>query len=58
MPGANVASTSLIEEWAAQEKVEVQIDYVNNQGNKLLLTTAAVRVVAIRRSSGTVSARL
>ena len=41
MPGANVASTSLIEEWAAQEKVEVQIDRLTNLGNKLLLTLAA-----------------
>lgn len=41
VPGANVASTSLIEEWAAQEKVEVQIDRFTNIGNKLLLTLAA-----------------
>src|SRR5262245_65806533 len=35
------ASTSLIEDWAANEKVEVQIDYITTQGNKLLLTEQA-----------------
>src|SRR5260370_39892912 len=41
VPGANAASTALIEEWAAREKVEVQIDYITTQGNKLLLTDQA-----------------
>ena len=41
VPGANTASTKLIEEWAAKEKVEVQIDYITTQGNKLLLTEQA-----------------
>jgi ABC-type glycerol-3-phosphate transport system substrate-binding protein len=41
VPGANAASTQLIEEWAAKEKVEVQIDYITTQGNKLLLTEQA-----------------
>ena len=41
VPGANDTSKMLVEDWAVREKVEVQIDYVNNQGNKLLLTTAA-----------------
>ncbi len=41
VPGANNASTKLIEEWAAKEKVEVQIDYITSQGNKLLLTEQA-----------------
>src|SRR5205085_11319006 len=41
VPGANAASTSLIEEWGAREKVEVQIDYITTQGNKLLLTEQA-----------------
>jgi ABC-type glycerol-3-phosphate transport system substrate-binding protein len=41
VPGANATSKALIEEWAAREKVEVQIDYINNIGNKLLLTVAA-----------------
>jgi ABC-type glycerol-3-phosphate transport system substrate-binding protein len=41
VPGANNASTAIIEEWAAKEKVEVQIDYITGQGNKLLLTEQA-----------------
>ncbi len=41
VPGANNASKALVEEWAAKEKVEVEIDYITSQGNKLLLTTAA-----------------
>ena len=35
MPGANKASTDLVNEWAAKEKVEVSIDYITSQGNKL-----------------------
>src|SRR5207248_11456031 len=41
VPGANKTSTALVEEWAAKEKVDVQIDYIPSQGQKLLLTTAA-----------------
>ena len=41
VPGANKASADLVNEWAAKEKVEVQIDYITSQGNKLLLTIAA-----------------
>ena len=41
VPGANGATTKLINEWAAKEKVEVQIDYITSQGNKLLLTEQA-----------------
>jgi ABC-type glycerol-3-phosphate transport system substrate-binding protein len=41
VPGANDTSKALIEEWAAKEKVDVQIDYITSQGNKLLLTMAA-----------------
>ena len=41
VPGANQASKTIVEEWAANEKVDVQIDYITSQGNKLLLTTAA-----------------
>jgi len=40
VPGANKASTDLVNEWAAKEKVEVSIDYITGQGNKLLLTAA------------------
>src|ERR1700754_2444405 len=41
VPGANAASTELINAWAAKEKVEVSIDYIPSQGNKNLLTIAA-----------------
>jgi ABC-type glycerol-3-phosphate transport system substrate-binding protein len=41
VPNANGATKALIEEWAAKEKVEVQIDFITSQGNKLLLTGAA-----------------
>src|SRR5712664_733511 len=41
VPGANKASTDLVNEWAEKEKVEVSIDYITSQGNKLLLTIAA-----------------
>ena len=41
VPGANKASTDLVNEWAAKEKVEVPIDYIPSQGNKNLLTIAA-----------------
>ena len=41
VPGANQATTDLVKEWGAREKVEVKIDYITSQGNKLLLTTAA-----------------
>jgi len=41
VPNANSATESLIKEWAAKEKVEVQIDFITSQGNKLLLTQAA-----------------
>jgi len=41
VPGANGATEKIIKEWGAKEKVEVQIDFITSQGNKLLLTTAA-----------------
>jgi ABC-type glycerol-3-phosphate transport system substrate-binding protein len=41
VPDANKASQALIDEWAAKEKVEVTVDYITSQGNKLLLTMAA-----------------
>jgi ABC-type glycerol-3-phosphate transport system substrate-binding protein len=41
VPGANKASTDLVNEWAAKEKVEVQIDYITSVGKKLELTIAA-----------------
>jgi ABC-type glycerol-3-phosphate transport system substrate-binding protein len=41
VPGANDAVKKLTEEWAAKEKVDVQIDFITSQGNKILLTIAA-----------------
>jgi ABC-type glycerol-3-phosphate transport system substrate-binding protein len=41
VPGANEMQTALIKEWADKEKVEVNIDYITSQGNKLLLALAA-----------------
>jgi ABC-type glycerol-3-phosphate transport system substrate-binding protein len=41
VPDANNTCTALINEWAAKEKVEVSIDYITTQGNKLFLTIAA-----------------
>ena len=41
VPNANNATTALVNEWAAKEKVEVSIDFITSQGNKLLLTGAA-----------------
>jgi len=41
VPDANKAHTALVNEWAAKEKVEVSVDYITTQGNKLFLTIAA-----------------
>ena len=41
VPDANKASTALVNEWAAKEKVDVTIDYITTQGNKLIITIAA-----------------
>src|SRR5689334_20492794 len=41
VPGANDTLTTLVKEWAEKEKVEVKIDYIPSQGDKLLLTAAA-----------------
>ena len=41
VPGANDATTAIIKEWGAKEKVDVTIDYITSQGNKNLLTIAA-----------------
>jgi ABC-type glycerol-3-phosphate transport system substrate-binding protein len=41
VPGANSATEKAVKEWAEKEKIEVQIDFITSQGNKLLLTTAA-----------------
>lgn len=41
VPGANDVSTKIVNEWAEKEKVDVKLDYITSQGNKLLLTQAA-----------------
>jgi ABC-type glycerol-3-phosphate transport system substrate-binding protein len=41
VPGANKISEALVKEWAEREKVEVSIDYIPSQGNKLQITIAA-----------------
>src|SRR5690349_8344457 len=38
VPGANRVATEVVSEWAERERVDVQIDYITSQGNKLLLT--------------------
>src|SRR5262249_43130768 len=41
VPGADDAMTKLCNEWAEKEKVEIKVDYVTSQGDKLMLTAAA-----------------
>jgi ABC-type glycerol-3-phosphate transport system substrate-binding protein len=41
VPGANDTLTRLCHEWADKEKVEITIDYITSQGDKLNLTQAA-----------------
>src|SRR5205823_13194292 len=41
VPNANDATQALVKEWSEKEKVEVTIDYITSQANKLLLTSAA-----------------
>jgi hypothetical protein len=41
VPGANNTLTDLVNEWAAKEWVETQIDYITSQGFKILLTVSA-----------------
>jgi ABC-type glycerol-3-phosphate transport system substrate-binding protein len=41
VPGANDACTKLCQEWAAQENVDIQVDYITSQGFKNLLTIQA-----------------
>src|SRR5258708_1856963 len=41
VPNANSATEKAVKEWAEKEKVEVTIDFITSQANKLLLTTAA-----------------
>src|SRR3954470_18186126 len=40
VPGANEVQSQIIKEWADKEKVDVKVDYITSQGNKLLLPRA------------------
>jgi ABC-type glycerol-3-phosphate transport system substrate-binding protein len=41
VPGANDVLAKLCKDWAAKEKVDLNIDFVTSQGDKLMLTSAA-----------------
>src|SRR5690349_15135143 len=41
VPNANDATLALVKEWGEKEKVDVQLDFITTQANKLLLTGAA-----------------
>jgi ABC-type glycerol-3-phosphate transport system substrate-binding protein len=41
VPGANAETEKLVKAWAEKEKVDVKIDFITSQGNKLLLTVVA-----------------
>jgi ABC-type glycerol-3-phosphate transport system substrate-binding protein len=41
VPGGNDSMTQLCQAWAEKEKVDLTIDYISTQGNKLYLTIAA-----------------
>jgi ABC-type glycerol-3-phosphate transport system substrate-binding protein len=41
VPGGNNTLTKLCNEWADKNQVEIAIDYITSQGDKLLLTGAA-----------------
>ena len=41
VPGANKTAEAITREWAEKEKVEVSIDFIPSQGDKLLMTVAA-----------------
>ena len=41
VPGANDVALKIIKEWGEKEKVDVSVDFITSQGNKLLLAIAA-----------------
>ena len=41
VPGANQVLAKLCNEWAAKERVDLKIDFITSQGNKLLITIAS-----------------
>ena len=52
VPNANDATAALIKEWSEKEKVEVKVDFITSQGNKLLLTGAAESQATARYKAG------
>ena len=41
VPGANDTLTAICQEWAKKEAVELKIDYITSQGNKIMMTATA-----------------
>lgn len=41
VPGANDVLTKICNDWAKKEKVDLKIDYITSQGNKIVLTAQA-----------------
>jgi ABC-type glycerol-3-phosphate transport system substrate-binding protein len=41
VPGANAVLQKQVDAWAAKEKVEVNVDFITSNGNKILITGAA-----------------
>src|SRR5256885_9690700 len=41
VPGANDVQTAICQEWAKKEKVDLKIDYITSQGNKIMMTATA-----------------
>jgi ABC-type glycerol-3-phosphate transport system substrate-binding protein len=41
VPGANDTLTKLCMDWGKKEKVDVKIDYITSQGNKIMMTATA-----------------
>ena len=41
VPGANDVLTKICQDWAKKEKVDLKIDYITSQGNKIQLTATA-----------------
>ena len=44
VPGANKAMEAICHEWAAKNKVDISIDFITSQGNKMELTIAAEKL--------------
>ncbi|MGH8745198.1 MAG: hypothetical protein ACREUK_01760, partial [Burkholderiales bacterium] len=44
VPGANKTMEAICHEWASQHKVDISIDFITSQGNKMELTIAAEKL--------------